>query len=226
MALPCPGAPGEDVQNQLGAVDDLRRERSLQIPLLGRAQFLIENDRVGIGGAGQLGQFLDLSPSNQSRGIRRRTRLYHPVFDCCPGAAGEGAKLGQRLLCRILGALLGARHSRTSSAAHFQPDQNNVLAGLLYRMGNLLLHEIAGWHPRSRMGWTTLSTRLGLRGRREGVGWLGNDDGRDGVFEDQLFLVVRFENDGVLVETLDAAGKLYPAHQVDREKSLLFARVI
>ena len=54
----------------------------------------------------------------------------------------------------------------------------------------------------------------------------GDNHGRDGVLEDELFLVIRFEHDRVLVETLDAARKLHTAHQVDRNESLIFASVV
>ena len=46
------------------------------------------------------------------------------------------------------------------------------------------------------------------------------------MLEDQLLLVIRLQNHRVFVKTLDAAGKLHAAHQVDGEEGLLFARVV
>jgi hypothetical protein len=46
------------------------------------------------------------------------------------------------------------------------------------------------------------------------------------VLENQLLLIVRFEYHGVLIEALDPAGKLNPAHQINRQKRLVFPGVI
>ena len=50
--------------------------------------------------------------------------------------------------------------------------------------------------------------------------------GRDGMFKDELFLVVRFQHEGVFVEALNAPGQLDAAHQIDREHDLVLACII
>src|SRR5713226_6054751 len=52
------------------------------------------------------------------------------------------------------------------------------------------------------------------------------DYGGNGVLEDQLFLVIGFQDERVLVETLDAAGKFHAAEQVKGNDSLIFARIV
>src|ERR1700733_11183860 len=52
------------------------------------------------------------------------------------------------------------------------------------------------------------------------------DHGGHGVLKNELFLVVGLEHQGILVETLDAPGKLYAAHQVNRENHFVLAGVI
>ena len=52
------------------------------------------------------------------------------------------------------------------------------------------------------------------------------DHGGDGVLEDQLFLVISLQDERVLVETLNAAGKFHAAEQVKRNDSLIFARIV
>ena len=55
---------------------------------------------------------------------------------------------------------------------------------------------------------------------------LQRDDGGDGVLEDELFLIVGFEHEGILIEALDAAGKLDPTHQIDGEDNFVFSRIV
>src|SRR5260221_3382670 len=70
---------------------------------------------------------------------------------------------------------------------------------------------------------------LGLRRRsRRAVGMvaLERHDGGDRMLENQLLLIVGFEHQGVLVETLDASGKLDSAQQVNRDNTFFLARVV
>lgn len=52
------------------------------------------------------------------------------------------------------------------------------------------------------------------------------DHCRNRVLEDQLFLVIGFEHQGVLIKALDAAGEFNAAQEVDRNDTLFFARII
>ena len=48
----------------------------------------------------------------------------------------------------------------------------------------------------------------------------------DGVFENQLLLVIGLEHNGIFVEALDAAGKLYATHQIDGQEGLVLPCII
>src|SRR5258708_5648118 len=58
------------------------------------------------------------------------------------------------------------------------------------------------------------------------VGRLHDDYGGDGVLENQLLLVIGFEDQRVLIEALDAARKLYAAEQIQRNSSFVLARIV
>ena len=51
-------------------------------------------------------------------------------------------------------------------------------------------------------------------------------DGRNRVLEDQLFLVVRFKNHTVLVESPHASGKLYAAGEINRDRDSFFTSIV
>lgn len=46
------------------------------------------------------------------------------------------------------------------------------------------------------------------------------------MLENELFLIIRFEYDGVFVETLDPARELDPTHQVNCQERFVFSSVI
>ena len=58
------------------------------------------------------------------------------------------------------------------------------------------------------------------------MGTLLDHHGRYRVFENELFLITGFENQGVLIEALDPSGEFDAAHQIDREHHFLFASII
>jgi hypothetical protein len=74
---------------------------------------------------------------------------------------------------------------------------------------------------RSRIGFGVILMAVAETGRLPGC-----YDGRNGVLENQLLLVVGFENDAVLIEAPHSARKLHPAGQIDRHGQALFARSI
>src|SRR5258708_34749025 len=70
---------------------------------------------------------------------------------------------------------------------------------------------------------------LGLRRRsRRAVGMaaLERHDSGNRMLENQLLLIVGFQHQGILVETLDASGKLDSAQQVNRDDTFFLARVV
>jgi hypothetical protein len=48
------------------------------------------------------------------------------------------------------------------------------------------------------------------------MGRARHDDGRNGVLENQLFLIVGFEHDGILIKRTDAASQLNTAEKINR----------
>lgn len=68
------------------------------------------------------------------------------------------------------------------------------------------------------------------RGNRSDVGLVrgdaSGDDGRDGVLEDQLVLIVGFEHEGIFIETFDPTGEFDAAEKVNCNEALFFASVI
>src|SRR5579884_877656 len=52
--------------------------------------------------------------------------------------------------------------------------------------------------------------------------YLAHHHGRNRVFEDQLLLVIRLEDDGILIERSNAARQLYPAQQINGNERLVF----
>jgi hypothetical protein len=49
---------------------------------------------------------------------------------------------------------------------------------------------------------------------------------RNGMLENQLLLVTRFEHKRILVEALDPAGEFNTAQEIDRDQSFFLARII
>jgi len=62
-----PRATAEDFQDQAGAVDDLHLPRLFQIALLHRRQGVVDDDSLGVCGAHERGQLLDLARAEQGR---------------------------------------------------------------------------------------------------------------------------------------------------------------
>jgi hypothetical protein len=56
--------------------------------------------------------------------------------------------------------------------------------------------------------------------------WPGDDHSGYRVLENELFLVVGFQDHGILVETFYAAGQFDPAHQIDGEENLVLPRIV
>jgi hypothetical protein len=53
----------------------------------------------------------------------------------------------------------------------------------------------------------------------------GYDRGNS-VLENQLLLIVGFEHERILIETLDAAGEFHAAQEINSNHSLFFTRII
>ena len=221
LAFARAGAAGEDIEDQLRAVEDLDIERLLQIALLGGRQFAVEDDRRWLRETRPASSVPRLC---RSRSAWRRRR----------GAATES----------------DARQPRRRRLRRAPP----VLRGILRRRCELRAFDLRGsLRPRRSDPDPTrsaISSPLAMSVRSDvgvpvperqarrarptaalecaaAVERPRNHHGGDRVLENQLLLIVGFEDHGVLVETLDSAGKLHSAHQVDGEEtSCLCARCL
>ena len=75
LAFPGAGPLGEDIEDERCAVDDLRSENLFQISGLGPGEFFVEEDSIGIGLLGGLGELLGLARPNE----RARVRCVQPL---------------------------------------------------------------------------------------------------------------------------------------------------
>ena len=73
-------------------------ERVLQIALLRRSEFGIEQDHVGRVAFHQAPQFVELARADKRGGIRRRPGLHDGFLDTYAGSIGQGFQLFERLL--------------------------------------------------------------------------------------------------------------------------------
>jgi hypothetical protein len=114
LQLPFPRSrpPGEDIEDELRAVDDLAVDRFLDVAELSGRELVVEDDDVGVRfGAGRR-QADDLAGPEKGRGIRLRTLLQHAQDDRGARRIGKAGKLVERPL-RI----------EPARAAGDQPDQ-------------------------------------------------------------------------------------------------------
>src|SRR5258707_3580076 len=85
-----------------------------------------------------------------------------------------------------------------------------------------------GTFPRNklalRLGCSGFSFDHRLRTPFSMVAALGHDHSRNSVFEDELFLVVGFHHNRILVEGPYAAREFDPAQEIDGDLHFLFAR--
>ena len=54
----------------------------------------------------------------------------------------------------------------------------------------------------------------------------GSDDSRNGVLEDELFLIIGLEYKRVFIEALDSPRKFHAAEEIDGDQPLFLARII
>ena len=71
--------------------------------MLGRGQLVVEDDRVGIEAATELGDLLRLAPSDERGRVRRVPPLHDSAHDVGPGAVDQLRQLVQLLLDQLGG---------------------------------------------------------------------------------------------------------------------------
>ena len=89
FSLPCPGALGENVQDQLGSVNDLEVDTVGERADLGRVQILVENDEGHGLAERQDRQVLKLAKPHEKSSIGSFPQLQNGVGDDDPGGTGQ-----------------------------------------------------------------------------------------------------------------------------------------
>jgi hypothetical protein len=184
LPLPRPGTTGEDVEDELGTVDDLTVERAFQVALLGGREVVVEDNQTGMLGLGALAQFLDFARPDESRSQGPLARLENRVQDFGPGALGEGGKFPQGFLRGVAG-MAGCVQAAPGPALEFQADQQSAFPFGPGIQGSALRFS-GGGHS----GWGNGARRGRGLGCREAVTALGHDHRRDCVLKDELLLAI------------------------------------
>ncbi len=116
LALVTAGALGENVQDQAGTVDHAAAQDALQVALLDRAQGVVDQHQVGLGGSHGGLHFLKLAGADQDRGVGVVNAGVEGGNHRRPGRAGELGEFVQ--LVRIDGtARMGLDQKRTFTLA-------------------------------------------------------------------------------------------------------------
>jgi len=89
LAVRALGALGEDVQDELGAVQHLERGGLGDVPGLGRGQVLVEDDEVRHLLHGAEVELVQLAVADEVARVRFAAGLHHLVDDVHPGGAGQ-----------------------------------------------------------------------------------------------------------------------------------------
>ena len=105
LALGADGVLGEDVEDQLRAVDDASLERVLEQPLLGRLELVVDDQHVRGRLAERLLQLLELPLADVRARVGPRAVLDDLVDGLDAGRPGQLAQLGQ-----LLGLASGLEH--------------------------------------------------------------------------------------------------------------------
>ncbi len=88
LALVRPGPLGEDVEDDLGPVEDLDLDLVLEVLLLGGVEVTVEDDHVGPGRAGLARDLLDLAFADEPAGAEARPGLEDLSGHLGPGRRG------------------------------------------------------------------------------------------------------------------------------------------
>ena len=96
---------GENIENQLCAIDDAGADGTLNIALLGGREIVVKEDDVGGNGCGCAGDFLQFSLADQRGRIGAVTMLHELARDFGARAEGEGAKFVERFLGTEVGGI-------------------------------------------------------------------------------------------------------------------------
>jgi len=106
----------KNVQNELGAVDDLGVDGLFEVALLGGREVVVEDHHVGAAGCDGGRDLIDFAMADEGGGVRSRARLKQSFGDLGPGAGGQ---FGQLFEDSSIGTALSRR--RASRVFHSSP---------------------------------------------------------------------------------------------------------
>ena len=98
LAFGTAGATGENIQDEAHTVDNPALKAALEIALLSRRQFMVENDDLGPGCRHPGGDLICLTAPHKQRGVWPCALADHLAQHLQPGPAGQQAQLGEALL--------------------------------------------------------------------------------------------------------------------------------
>ncbi len=103
----------ENIENHFGAIEHLDAQGLLQVAGLGRRKIVVEDHRVGIGGADHQLQLLDFAFAEIRRLIRRGTLLSEAADDFRPGGFYKSGQFVQVIAGRMaIGQLNADQYGR------------------------------------------------------------------------------------------------------------------
>ena len=112
-AFPRARAPGEDIEDQLRAVDDLGGKLLFEVALLGGREVVVENDQAGVQRLAQRRHLDDFALTDESGGFGRGPRLHQASGHDSAGAGSQLRQFVERFF-----SLRGTRAAPLSIHAH------------------------------------------------------------------------------------------------------------
>jgi hypothetical protein len=97
LAFPRARVAGEDIEDELGAVEHPAGERGFEVAQLGGAQVVVEEDEIGPHRGGDAGNLFYLAGADQRGRIGTGTTLQQLGGHTATGAGHELTELGERL---------------------------------------------------------------------------------------------------------------------------------
>ena len=98
LALTRAGAPREDVEDELRAIDHLARDHRLQLAQLRRRELVVDDDDVDPGLGARQRQRLRLAPADEGRRVGRGALLQRPHHGRGTGGVSQAVELVEGLL--------------------------------------------------------------------------------------------------------------------------------
>lgn len=98
FARACP--LGEDIEDELGSIDNAGIELGFDVTELRGAELIVENDKIRLAGFDSSGEFFEFAFADEMGSVGHVANLCVDIDDLRPGAGGERAKLFERFFWR------------------------------------------------------------------------------------------------------------------------------